>query len=383
MDLNVPPQHRRAAAERAEPLADVGRLTSRGFVLFSYLFMIMMRCPPPGSSAVDFGRSDMQTLSRRLVPLALAAATVLAFPLSASAAPDSIASGRPPTGAITVTGFDRPESALYDAERDVYLVSNITNGPRDLDNSGFISRVSPNGRVLDLRWIAGGVNGVTLNAPKGSAVVDDVLYVADIDHLRRFDARTGRPLGSIFFPTATFLNDVAGDRDGNVYVTDIGFTTVPAFGPSGTDAIYRVSQRGRVSVVAAGNSLLHHPNGIAVLPNGLLQVVTYDPFEGTKEAFTIDRQGRKANVVTLPTGLLDGVVVLRHSLLVSSWVDFSNATAGVIYCVAPEGTATQVAGGFQNAADIGYDSRRDRVLIPELPDPGTGGRLVIRPLPCR
>jgi hypothetical protein len=284
---------------------------------------------------------------------------------------------------ITVTGFNRPESVLHDTRRDVYLVSNITGGPRDTDNTGFISRLSPNGQILDLKWIAGGVNGATLNAPKGSTIANGVLYVADIDHLRKFDARTGKPLGSIFFATATFLNDVTSDEHGNVYVTDIGFTTVPSFGPSGTDAIYKVTPRDRVSVVAKGNTLLHHPNGIAVLPNGKLQVVTYDPFDGTKELFTIDRNGKKGNVMVLPTGLLDGIVVLHHGVLVSSWVDFSNSTAGKIYFVKFDGTISEVASGFQNASDIGWDAKRGRVLIPELPDPGDAGTVIIRSLNLR
>jgi hypothetical protein len=314
----------------------------------------------------------MRGALRFLSVLAVSAVTVVAVPQGATA------QGSPVD--ITLTGFDRPESVLHDVKRDVYLVSNITNGPRDVDNTGFISRVSPSGRILDLKWIAGGVNRVTLNAPKGSAIAGGVLYVADIDHLRRFDARTGRPLGSIFFPDATFLNDVTSDRRGNVYVTDIGFTTVPTFGPSGTDAIYKVTPRGKVSVVAAGNALLNHPNGIAALPNGMLQVATYDPFNDTKQLFTIDRRGNKGNVITMPTGLLDGVVVLDCGILVSSWVDFSNATAGVIYLVGRDGTITEVAGGFQNASDIGFDRRRNRILIPELPDPGDGGRVTIRTL---
>jgi sugar lactone lactonase YvrE len=281
---------------------------------------------------------------------------------------------------ITVTGFDRPESVLHDEQRDVYLVSNITNGPRDADNTGFISRLAPDGRILDLKWIAGGVNGVTLNAPKGTTIARGVLYVADIDRLRMFDARTGAPLGSLAPPGAIFLNDVTSDPSGTVYVTDIGFTTVPVFGPSGADAVYKVSPRGAISVLAAGNALLNHPNGVAAAPDGTVRVVTYDPFNGTQELFTLDRRGRKTDVVTLPTGLLDGIVLLKSGTLVSSWVDFSNATAGVIYLVGRDGSITQVAGGFQNASDIGFDRRRGRMLIPELPDPGAGGRVVIRTL---
>ena len=284
---------------------------------------------------------------------------------------------------IIITGFDRPESVLHDVERDIYLVSNITNGPRDTDNTGFISRVAPNGRVLALKWIEGGVNGVTLNAPKGSTIANGVLYVADIDQIRKFDARTGAARGNVAVPSATFLNDVTSDHHGNVYVTDIGFTTVPVFGPSGTDAIWKLTPKGKLSTVATGNSLLNHPTGIAARRNGDLLVVTYDPFNNTKELFTIDKRGHKTVVATLPTGLLDGVVVIDEGILVSSWVDFSNATAGVIYLVRHDGSVVEVARGFQNPSDIGFDAKRNRILIPELPDPGAGGRVTLQTLRSR
>jgi DNA-binding beta-propeller fold protein YncE len=325
---------------------------------------------------------------RHVLPVAAVAALSLgmaqgSFAASAAAGEATTATTRSPHPAVDIVvsgGFDRPESVLHDTRRDVYLVSNITNGPRDTDNTGFISRLAPDGTVLAQRWIAGGQRGATLNAPKGMAIARGLLYVADIDHLRIFDATTGAPRGAVYFPGATFLNDVASAADGAVYVTDIGFTTVPAFGPSGTDAVYRVSPKGAVSVVAAGNALLHHPNGVTVRPDGRLLVVTYDPFDGTRELFTLDAAGRKTNVITLPTGLLDGVEITPRGVLVSSWVDFTNATAGVVYLVGRDGSVRQVAGGFQNAADIGYDVRRNRILIPELPDPGTGGRVVIHPL---
>jgi hypothetical protein len=315
--------------------------------------------------------------------MALGLVTALIFPLGAAADADEARDGEGHSKVVNIVidGFIRPESALHDVRRDVYLVSNITNGPRDDDNSGFVSRLSPKGEILDLKWIAGGVNGVTLNAPKGMTIA--ILYVADIDRLRKFDAATGDPIGSIFFPGATFLNDVASDRFGNVYVTDIGFTTVPQFGESGTDAIYKVrAWDDRVSVVASGNSLLNHPNGIVVLPNGSLKLATYDPFRGTKELFTIDRRGFKSDVVTLPTGLLDGVVALRSGFLVSSWVDFGTATVkpGKIYFVKFDGTVTEVASGFENPSDIGYDFKRNRVLIPELADPDNRGKVTIRTL---
>jgi sugar lactone lactonase YvrE len=292
----------------------------------------------------------------------------------------SAASAAPPQGPtvlpapISVSGFATPESVLYDAAGDVYLVSNINGGGLAADNNGFISRVSPAGEVLALKWIEGGVNGVTLNAPKGSAIAGGILYVADIDHVRLFDATTGLPTGSIRFAGATFLNDVASDKKGNVYVSDIGFRLNAAgtgLEPSGTDAIYRIDRRsGAVSVVAQGTAL-NHPNGLAVLKGGKLQVVSFDPFGNTREIYVIDKNGRRRNTLAMPAGLLDGVVALdgKDELLVSSWETSS------IYGI--DGDSIRVvATNLPNPADIGFDTLRRRILIP-LFDANT---VVIQPL---
>ncbi len=98
---------------------------------------------------------------------------------------------------------------LYVPGDDVYLVSNINGAPLDKDGNGFISRLAPDGSVLDLKWIDGGAPGVALDAPKGMAIAGGVLYVADITELRMFDASSGEPMGSVEVPGSTFLNDVA------------------------------------------------------------------------------------------------------------------------------------------------------------------------------
>lgn len=316
----------------------------------------------------------VRALQRRLATLAATVALGLgAWSLPAQAdgpkrPPGPIALPAP----INVHGFATPESVLHDTERDVYLVSNINGGGLAKDNNGFISRVSPEGVVLQLKWIEGGVNGVSLDAPKGSVISGDTLYVADIDQLRLFDAATGAPRGSIAFPGATFLNDVTADDKGTVYVSDSGFQLNAAgtgLEPSGTDAVYRVGRGGRVGVLARGTAL-NHPNGLDVLNGGRLQVVVYDPFGGTREIYTLDRQGRRGKVQPMPAGLLDGVVVLRDGdLLVSSW------ETSTVYRV-DDGRAVAVATNLPNPADIGYDRRRQRVLVP-LFDANT---VVIQPL---
>src|SRR5262245_55231562 len=78
---------------------------------------------------------------------------------------------------VADSALNTPESVVHDTTGDVYLVSNINGSPVQKDGNGFISRVSPDGRIAEAKWIAGGVNGVTLNAPKGMAIKGDTLFV--------------------------------------------------------------------------------------------------------------------------------------------------------------------------------------------------------------
>ncbi|MBI4420689.1 MAG: SMP-30/gluconolactonase/LRE family protein [Gemmatimonadetes bacterium] len=283
-----------------------------------------------------------------LATLALAAACTAAEQKDAA----------PPAMQLTVadTGFKTPESVLYDAAADVYLVSNINGSPTDQDNNGFISRVGPDGKVANLRWIAGGANGVTLHAPKGMAIKGDTLFVADITAVRLFNRTTGASLGARAVHGATFLNDVAVGPDGTVYFTDSGLKAAPpsqGFAESGTDAVYRFGAGGRAVAVATG-SRLGRPNGITVDSAGI-SVVTF----GSGEVYRLDtRTGARTDLPKPPKGQLDGVERLADgSLLISSW------EGQAVYRLS--GTAyTTAVDSVPSPADIGYDRKRSAVLIP-------------------
>ena len=266
---------------------------------------------------------------------------------------------------IPVGDMSTPESALHDPEADVYLVSNINGGPGDRDDNGFISRVSPDGQVLDLKWIDGADPSVTLHAPKGSAVYGNRFYVADIDVVRRFDRTTGAPLGAWAVPNAGFLNDVAVGADGTVYVTDTGIAiTAQGFAPTGTAAIYRFDAGGEARAIAQGDALAL-PNGIIDTPRGLVMVPV-----GGNTVVGVAPDGELTVLAELPRGQLDGVVVLEDgSLVVSSF------GANAVYHVSPSGAVTEIISDTP-AADIGFDLGRSRVLIPQLDN----HRLLIYPV---
>ncbi len=262
-------------------------------------------------------------------------------------------------------GFQTPESVLHDAEADVYLVSNIHGQPLDPDGNGFISRLSPGGKVLELKWIDGTKDGVTLNAPKGMTIAGDLLYVADLSALRTFDRKTGEPRGAIEVEGATFLNGLTTGPDGTVYFTDTGFKPGGGgFVPAGNEAVYRLVDGKAEALLKIPN--MGHPNGVVVDDQGVL-VCTF----GGDELFRIGDQAR-AEIQELPTGSLDGLIYTTSGeIYVSSWEGASVMRGKV------GGVFAAVLEGVRAPAGLGYDAKRDRLLLPLF----NGNAIHILPLP--
>ena len=230
------------------------------------------------------------------------------------------------------------------------------------DDNGFISRLSPDGEVLDLMWIDGADAGTTLNAPKGMAIDGDVLYVTDIDCIRMFDRATGEPAGEHCLSGASFLNDLAPAQGGGVLFTDMGVDTT--FSPAGTDEVYRLRD-GQVRTLLA-DSELGGPNGVLDTEAGPL-VVTF----GSGKVFRII-DGLHFTFSGENGGQLDGIVEMADGrILVSSW------GASCIYEMSPNGEMDCIINDVEAPADIGADVGRNRVLIPLF----TSDTVLIRTVP--
>ncbi|WP_437767835.1 hypothetical protein WMF27_16920 [Sorangium sp. So ce281] len=266
-----------------------------------------------------------------------------------------------------VGGFSTPESVLHDEERDVYLVSNIVGSPVEKDDRAFISRVSPDGEILDLTWIDGASEGVTLNAPKGMAIAGGRLYVADIDTIRVFDASDGTPIDDIEVAGAGLLNDVAAMPDGSIVVSDSGVAIEGgAFTSIGTDALVAVDPGGEVSRLIA-DPALPHPNGVACAEGEI-----WVAYLGAARVDALDASAQLRREIALPAGTLDGLVRLDDGrLLVSSW------DAGAVFEIEPAGDAapriSTLAAELPSPADLGWDRARNRLLVPLFND----GELVL------
>jgi hypothetical protein len=117
----------------------------------------------------------------------------------------------------TLDDLKNPESVVYAPKQNILFVSNVDGKPDQKDQNGFISKVSPsNGSIVELNWITG------LNAPKGMAIYNNnsKLYVSDITDLVEIDIASGKIIKRFNAPGSAFLNDVALDNQGNIYVSD-------------------------------------------------------------------------------------------------------------------------------------------------------------------
>jgi sugar lactone lactonase YvrE len=258
-------------------------------------------------------------------------------------------------------GMKTPESVRYDPELDVFYISNINGDASAHDGNGFIAvvRADSTGAATKI-LVQGGKKGATLDAPKGLALAGDTLWVADIDHVRAFNRRTGAPIADIDLSKekATFLNDVVVDGSGTVYVTDTGILLDKSGKMShpGVDRIFKI--KGRTAVGISPDSL-DWPNGIAWDSTSSRFIIAPS---GGKTLRTWKDGDRAATTLVSGPGDYDGIEVLADGrILVSSWADSA-------VHVVENGAMTTLVPNVSGAADIGVDTKRNIVAIPRFND---------------
>jgi hypothetical protein len=113
------------------------------------------------------------------------------------------------------SGFKQPESAFYDRTAGAIYISNINGDLMTKDGNGFIAKLASDGKVLAMEWVKG------LDGPAGLAVANSKLYAADVDRIVEIDTTTGEITRRYEAPGARFLNDLAADKSGRVYASDM------------------------------------------------------------------------------------------------------------------------------------------------------------------
>ena len=187
----------------------------------------------------------------------------------------------PPDAWTIDKGLSQPESAYYDAGSQSIFISNLAGRPDEKDGKGWITRADINGKVVETEWVKG------LNAPKGMRSVKGILWVSDIDRVIGIEIKSGQQKHTVEIKDAKFLNDVAVDNEGVVYVSDM-------FG----NKIYSIKD-GKPAVFAEGEELAL-PNGLVVHEDQLVVASWGSGFDAAN--FTTKAPGHVYEIDTSSAG---------------------------------------------------------------------------------
>jgi sugar lactone lactonase YvrE len=230
-----------------------------------------------------------------------------------------------------------PEAVRLDAKRKVLYVSNIDGEPWAVDGKGSIAKVGLDGKVIAAEWVTG------LNCPKGLVLSADGkwLYAADAGGIVVIDIKKGKIKEKIAIPEGIQLNDLAGDDQGTLYVSDSKGKKVYIV-KDGKASVYLDE-----TVLKGPNGLLVHDGSLYVLDNNSLNQVQPDK-----------------SLKVLADGMPGGVDGLEHvkggDFLVSVW-------SGAVWYVKADGSKELLFDGKAvqtSTADIGWDPATMTVYVP-------------------
>ncbi len=232
-----------------------------------------------------------------------------------------------------------PESVVFDAARDRYIVSNWGHG--------------------DLVAMDGDGNQWPFNSELDQAaglyIEGDVIYTAAsegaITGVIGFDLETGEIVSTIPIPRLELLNDITGDHAGHLYVTDCD-----------DDKIYKItlSTMTYTTFVRQG---LGYPNGIIFdEPNNRLLVLNSLLYNGPLLAVDLADSSLSLVAETMQTGL-DGLTVDNDGRTY-----FSSWTTDCVYRFDPgfAGEPEVISTGHEDPADIGFNLREQILAVPNF-----------------
>ncbi|MDX5345797.1 MAG: gluconolaconase, partial [Hymenobacteraceae bacterium] len=197
------------------------------------------------------------------------------------------------------------------------------------------------GTVEQLFWVSG------LNDPKGMALYNGVLYVADINQVVAIASQTGSVIARYEAEGAQGLNDITVDESGNLYISD-----------KEGKKIYQL-RNGRLSLWL-DNTQGQEPNGLVAENN---QLLTNFSTNGTVKKIDLNNKTVTDWLNGIPSA--DGLVSDgRGNYFISNW-------NGEIYYATGLGNIWLVLGTKDqkiNSADIGMSTRDQTLFVPTFFD---------------
>ena len=251
--------------------------------------------------------------------------------------------------AFYLTDFKNPNRLIIDKKTGYIYVSNMNGSPLAKDDNGFISRISPDFKIVTLRYLDGALNDYELDAPKGMAIKNGIIYVADINVVRGFDLEKRVNVQNIDLAPygAKYLVDLAFTPQGKLLVSDASY-----------NAIFEITFKKGASVrVFLHSPLLKSPSGIAVLPDGGVLIVS----------------SRGGNIWEWDKGKFHGLLEKRTYYRYLEDVDydkernlyFSDLPLGRVFRLDRKGRISTFPGTFFSPQGITIDRKNKRMFVVE------------------
>ena len=234
-----------------------------------------------------------------------------------------------------------PEAVAYDSARDVLYVSNVNlkspKGAEVLPYEEFISKVSTDGTILDLKWVD------HVNRPTGMVIHQDKLYVAERGALVVINLEDEIIEKRIPIMDTKFVNDVTISPDGVVYMTDSGKSTVYRI-ENGESEEWLVSEE-----IGKPNGLLFDGDKliIGVNSDNYLKSIDLETKEVKKIAF-LDEEG------------IDGILPYKSGYIAS-------LVKGNIFYVTKDGEVTELLNSREEElkiADFEFIPSKELLIAP-------------------
>lgn len=235
-----------------------------------------------------------------------------------------------------------PESVLWYRQQSqgktdtLVFVSEIDGQGNAADGVGGVAVLNTDGSIRQKDWLRG------LNAPKGLAVYQGKLYIADLTEVVIVDIASAKILQKIKAPDSVFLNDVTVDAKGGVYISD-----------TRKNRIYKLEQD-KIS------SWLEH----VAAANGLKVVGEQLYIAAGDKLLKVDLTDNSKSITQVAVGFAeraDGLEPVGNGdFIVSCW-------AGLVYYVSADGRIKELLDtrALQlNTADIGWDQATRTLYIP-------------------
>ncbi|MCG8476433.1 MAG: SMP-30/gluconolactonase/LRE family protein [Cytophagales bacterium] len=237
------------------------------------------------------------------------------------------------------------ESVVYDKKRGVLYVS-MQAGVEPGD--GGVAKVSLDGKVVEPSFVSG------LNDPKGICLLNDKLYITDVTELVEFDLDAGSVSRRFKGEGAEYFNDVASDREGNLYVADMFIS-----------AIYKLDKEGNFEQWMHTPEL-ENPNGL-LADKDELYLASWGKFDDkdpihAPQAHFIKLNLKTKKITHITEGLvgnLDGIQKKsENEFLLTDWI------TGKLLKMTKDGKVSDFMQSEQSTGDFLYLADKKQLVLP-------------------